>query len=90
MMMKGFRRVRSEAHTGKGKIRVREWPSGGAQCGVTTYSPFVTLSPTWQLLTVDYVTSCTGSNLDLQVLDHVPAAPSEIFQVDNVQIRVVP
>ena len=39
---------------------------------------------------LDYVTQRAGSNLDFQVLDYTPAATGEIFQVDNISIRIVP
>jgi hypothetical protein len=80
--------VRSASSTGTAKLRVREYLSG-VQQGSTTYSDGVTLSSSWQKLTVTYTTVAAGSNLDFQVLDHVPSANGEVFQVDSVRIRLV-
>ncbi len=78
--------VRSAVNTGTTKIQVREYL-------VTTkmgalYSTGVTLSPTWQMITVDYVPVSTGSTLDFQVVDF-PVVPSEVFVTDNISIRNV-
>jgi PKD repeat protein len=80
--------VRAEASPGRARIRVREYLNG-VQVGTTSYSPFVPLTPAWQLLTVDYVTQAASSTLDVQVLDY-PVAPGEVFQTDNISIRIVP
>jgi parallel beta-helix repeat protein len=80
--------VRAEASTGRARIRVREYLNGG-QVGTTTYSPFVPLTPAWQLLTVDYVTQAASSTLDVQVLDY-PVTTGEVFQTDSIVIEVVP
>jgi hypothetical protein len=81
--------VRSAAHTGQAVLRVREY-NGGLQIGPTLRSAPVTLSPAWQMLTIDLVAGAAGSNLDVQVLDYTPATTGEIFQVDTISIRIVP
>jgi PKD repeat protein len=81
--------VRSAAHTGQARLRIREYKSG-TQIGPTLRSAPVTLSPTWQMLTIDLVAGAAGSNLDVQVLDYTPATTGEIFQVDTISIRIVP
>lgn len=82
--------VRSASSTGTAKLAVAEY-LGGQQQGATTYSAGVTLSTSWQLLTVDYTTVAERSQLDFQILDHVPQINGEVFQVDNVKIeRIYP
>ena len=76
--------VRSTAHHGAGKIKVREF-AGGTQQGSSAYSVPVTLSPAWQQITFDYVTRTAGSYLDIEINDY-PVASSEIFQIDDVSI----
>ena len=46
----------------------------------------MTLSTTWQLVTVDFVTRNAGSTLDFQVL-YAPVGANESFLTDNVSIR---
>jgi hypothetical protein len=48
----------------------------------------VSLSPTWEPLYLDYIAQVTGTSLDVQVED-VPLTAGEVFQVDNLSIRVV-
>ncbi|MBI3608554.1 MAG: Ig-like domain-containing protein, partial [Nitrospirae bacterium] len=81
--------VRSAANTGQAKLKIREY-SGGTKVGTTTYSNTVVLSPSWQLLTADYVTTVAGTTLDFQVIDDAPAVAGEIFQTDNIAIYIVP
>jgi parallel beta-helix repeat protein len=81
--------VRSATHTGEARLRIREYLSG-AQVGTTTRSPGVILSPSWQMLSVDYVAGAAGSRLDVHVIDYVPAAAGEIFLVDMIAIQIVP
>ena len=81
--------VRSAVHTGEARLRVREY-SNGLQIGPTVRSAPVTLSPAWQMLTLDFVTGAAGSTLDFQVLDYIPVTTGEVFQVDNIAIVVVP
>ena len=69
--------VRSAAHRGAAKIKVREF-LGGTQQGSSAYSNPVTLSPTWQQVTFDYVTRAAGSYLDLEFNDY-PIASAEIY-----------
>jgi parallel beta-helix repeat protein len=78
--------VRSDASHGSAKIRIREYVSGSSQGSY--YSPVVTLSTSWQLVSLDYVVKSGGSSLDFQVLD-VPATSGEVFQVDDVSIVIV-
>jgi hypothetical protein len=79
--------VRSAAAHGAGKIKVREFV-GSTQQGSSTYSNPVTLSTTWQLITIDYVTRTAGSFLDVEVNDY-PVASSETIQIDDVSITKV-
>jgi PKD repeat protein len=82
--------VRSAGSTGEARIRIREYDRrDSAQVGAATRSAPVTLSPAWQLLSVDHVIGATSSTLDVQVLDY-PVGPGEVFQVDNITIRVIP
>jgi hypothetical protein len=79
--------VRAAASTGRARLKVREYLNG-SQVGGTIYSPFVPLTPDWQLLTLVHVTQADGSTLDFQVLD-TPSAPGQVFQVDSIAIRIV-
>jgi parallel beta-helix repeat protein len=76
--------VRSVSATGSAKLQVREY-SGSTLLG-TVLSTAVTLSPTWKMITVDYVTATSGSTLDFQILDY-PVATGEVFLTDNISIR---
>jgi hypothetical protein len=80
--------VRSAAHHGQGKIRVREYLAGVLQ-GPMLYSPAVTLSSAWQRVTIDYTALATGGTIDLQVVD-APAVAGEVFQVDEVSVVLLP
>lgn len=75
--------VRSANANGTCRLYIREY-QGPTRLGVV-YSPSVTLSPSWQALTVDYICRGAGSTLDLQVVDY-PTAPGEAFLVDQVSI----
>ena len=75
--------VRSGSSAGICKLYIREY-QGATRLGVV-YSPAVTLSSTWQELTVDYTCRGAGTTLDLQVADF-PVAAGESFQVDEVSI----
>jgi parallel beta-helix repeat protein len=81
-------RARTEVATGRARIRVREYLNG-VLVGTATYSPFVPLTPAWQLLLTEHVAQATGSTLDVQILDY-PGAAGEVFQVDSIAIVVVP
>ncbi len=76
--------VRSAVHRGEVKLKVKEYV-GTTQYGSTAYSNIVTLSPTWQLVTVNYTTVRAGSTLDLSVNEY-PIVTAEIFQMDDVSI----
>ncbi|MBI3607353.1 MAG: fibronectin type III domain-containing protein [Nitrospirae bacterium] len=80
--------VRSASNTGQVKLQVREYLNGTKQ-GATVTSAAVGLTPGWQSVTVDYVSLTAGSTLDFQVLD-TPVVAGEVFQTDNISIRVVP
>jgi hypothetical protein len=80
--------VRSDSSRGQGKLRVREY-LGGVLQGATVYSSAVTLSPDWQLVTVDHVALQSGSTIDFQVVD-APVAASESFQIDDVAAVALP
>ncbi len=77
--------VRSAAHQGKAKLRLREF-SGAQQVGSTQLTAGVTLTPNWQLVSFDYNTLAAGSSLDLNVVD-APVLAGEAFQVDNISIQ---
>jgi PKD repeat protein/phosphatidylglycerophosphate synthase len=80
--------VRSATAFGSAKLQVREYV-GGTRIGATLVSPVVTLSPAWQLITVDHVVQAVNSTIDLQVFEQ-PLVVGEVFQTDNISIRVVP
>lgn len=80
--------VRSSTSHGKAKLSIHEYlMSSGALLGEAT-SPAVTLTPDWQMLTVDYVTKSDWSTLDFQVRDF-PVAASEVFETDEIGIYEV-
>jgi hypothetical protein len=78
--------VRSASHNGAARLRIREYV-GGSQVGAVS-SVGITLSPAWQLLTQDYVSTAAGSFLDFQVLDS-PATSYEVFETDMISIKLV-
>ena len=82
-------RVRSASSRGQVRIKLREYTAAGVQVGPVIYSSPVTLSPAWQLVSVDIVSSTGGRNIDFQVID-TPVVPGESFVVDDVLIHVVP
>jgi hypothetical protein len=43
----------------------------------------------WQPIGLDFVTQQAGSTLDLQVLD-APVILGDVFEVDDLSVRVVP
>jgi hypothetical protein len=79
--------VRSVSSVGAAKLQIREY-QGGTKIGANTLSAPVTLSPTWQVVTVEHVAQMAGTTLDFQVLD-VPVAANEVFLVDNVSIHII-
>ncbi len=79
--------IRSAVHRGTTKLKVKEFV-GTTQQGSTIYSPVITLSATWQLLTVDYTSVRAGSTIDIEVAGY-PVVTQEIFQLDDVSITVV-
>ncbi len=80
--------VRSAASSGQGMLRVREYVNGVLE-GTALYSPAVTLTPSWQMVTVDRATTVAGSSLDLQIVDQ-PLVSGEVFQTDAISIQIVP
>jgi hypothetical protein len=78
--------VRSTASTGKAKLQVREFNANVLQA--TSQTTEVTLTPSWQLFTVDHQSRMIGSTLDFNVVQR-PVVAGESFQVDNVTARVV-
>jgi hypothetical protein len=80
--------VRSAANTGGARLQVREY-NGGTLIGSARSNP-VSLSPSWQLITVDLVTGAAGSYLDVQVYDATPVVNGEVFQADAISIQTVP
>ena len=79
--------VRSATFKGKVALEVREY-LGSSQKGSSTKSASVTLSPTWQRLTVDYTATTDGTTLDLHIAD-TPTKSSEIFFIDDVSATVL-
>ena len=81
--------VRSPANSGTSKIQINEYLiATGSNLGQVT-SAAVKLSPSWQRLTVDYVTTSAASTLDFWIKDW-PLIAGETFQIDNVSVsRVV-
>lgn len=77
--------VRSSTATGSAQLRIREFTLPGGATAGTALSPLVTLSPTWQKLTLDY-TAVGAGTLDFQVLDN-PRVASEVFETDDIVIR---
>ena len=80
--------VRSPTSQGSAVLRVHEYRnSSGFNVGEGTSAP-VTLSPGWQLLTLDYTTKERGTTLDFQVRDFpVVQVPSEVFETDEIAVR---
>ncbi len=76
--------VRSDLSRGAAKLQVREY-NNGVSVGVPVYSSPVTLSGSWQKLSVSYTAMSLGSTVDFQVID-IPVASSESFVVDDVLI----
>ena len=79
--------VRSPSSTGRARLQVREFKNG-VKVGSTTFSPFVPLASTWQLVTVDRTVLMAGSTLDFHVLDY-PVVPNETMIVDNISIQAI-
>ena len=80
--------VRSASATGAVRLQVREY-QGGIKVGANTVSAPVTLSPAWQLVSVDHIAQAAGTTLDFQVYD-APVTVSETFLVDHVSIHIIP
>ena len=80
--------VRSDTSSGSAIIKVREY-NNGVKLGSTNQSPSVVLTSSWQLVTVDHVSQGVGSTLDFQTVDD-PVTPGEVFQVDNISIKIIP
>ncbi|TMQ56084.1 MAG: PKD domain-containing protein [Candidatus Eisenbacteria bacterium] len=83
--------VRSESNTGMAKIRVGEYKVSTGSLLREVITAGVRLSPTWQLVTLDYVTvgGPTTTTLDFWIKDY-PVVVGETFLVDNVSVRNVP
>ncbi len=79
--------VRSVSNTGQARLRIREYTPTGVQAGTAMSAP-LTLSPAWDVLTLDYVAAGSGNTLDFQVLDNIPVASAETFLLDNVTVFV--
>jgi len=81
--------VRSPTAGGRVRLRVREFDRAGRPAGPIVQSYPVRLSPTWELVAMEYLCQAAGSTIDFQILDF-PAAGDEVFLVDNVSIHTVP
>ena len=77
--------LRAGTGAGSARLRVREFV-GTKSSGGPKQSNSVTLSPTWQLVTVDFVTRNAGSTLDFTIV-YTPVGVNESFLTDNVSIR---
>ena len=77
--------LRAGTGAGSARLRVREFV-GTKSSGGPKQSNSVTLSPTWQLVTVDFVTRNAGSTLDFTIV-YTPVGANESFLTDNVSIR---
>jgi PKD repeat protein len=78
-----------KAGTGAGSVRLRVREFVGTKAsGGPKQSNSVTLSTTWQLVTLDVVTKDVGSTLDFQIV-YNPVGSGEAFLVDNIGIRRV-
>ena len=80
--------VRSAGSVGTAKITVREYLLTNGQLVGSAISAGVTLSPDWQMVTLDYVTNSPGSTLDFQIRDY-PVAVGESFFADNISITLL-
>jgi len=80
--------VRSTSSTGLAKLSVKEYSIATSALLGSVLTAGVRLSPTWQMITVDYVTLASGSTLDLNVKDF-PVVAGEVFLTDNLSIRDV-
>ena len=70
------------------RLRIREYTTGGTNTSIV-YSRFVTLTASWQQITLEHMVQVTGTYLDFQVLDS-PAAVGAAFLVDDVVVQNVP
>ena len=77
--------VRAVSAVGDVRLRVREYQ--GATRLATGNSPTLVLSPTWQMLTLDYLALGSGHSLDVDILD-VPHGSSGPFLLDNLSVRI--
>ena len=81
--------VRSSGETaGAAGLQIRELLNG-VQQAPTLRTPAVPLSAGWQMLTVDYVATAAGSNLNFQAIDF-PVTRGETFLTDDISIVIVP
>jgi hypothetical protein len=80
--------VKLAAGAGQSRLRVREY-TGSGENRATVYSAYMTLSATWQQLTLDYVAQQTGNYLDFQVLEG-PGVSGAAFLIDDIAVLVVP
>ena len=80
--------VRSDTDSGAVHLRIREYING-VKIGPTVVSEPISLSPSWQLVTVDHISHAAGSSLDLQIQNE-PINTGEIFEVDDISIEVIP
>jgi len=79
--------VHALSGTGRVRLQIREF-NNGIKIGVTTFSPYVVLSSTWQLAEVEHAAQVAGSTLDFQVVMY-PDAPLESILIDNISIHAI-
>ena len=74
--------VRSSGSGGTAKLQIREF-QGATAVAAQVRSTGVVLSPTWQLVTLDYTCVAAGTTLDFQIVDF-PLVAGESFLVDDI------
>ena len=77
--------VMSPSSTGLAKLSVNEYVLATGEPVGSALSTAVTLSPTWQQISLDYITNRIGTTLDFQIRDF-PVALGEVFMTDDISI----
>jgi hypothetical protein len=81
--------IRSDNSVRAVKIRIYELNGSGSQIGSTYYSPEVTLSPAWKLVTVEHTTqAATATALSVRITNY-PSVANEVFFIDDVSIEEI-
>jgi hypothetical protein len=77
--------VMSPSGAGQAQISVNEYVLATGEAVGAGQTSRVTLSTTWQMLTLDYVAARQGTTLDFQIRDY-PVAVGETFMTDAISI----